>query len=696
MRTSALRITTVVAACLPILAPLAAHAQVARTGVIMGRVHDIDALALPQATVVLSSPDLIGGDKTVTAGVDGNFRFPALPPGIYSVTASLQGFDSQRQGDIRLASGTTLMVAFTLVIGASATITVLGAAPVVDIKSSGVANTTITEEFAQSLPSGRSAAGLIDFVPGVVSDDGTRCCSTNTNRSTGVTGRNSSAFGGTLQGTQFSFDGIIANSPETGGLLFDMDFDNVAEATFTGVGGAAEVGGYSGAIFNLITKSGSDEVHGAANFFYRGDEWNSQNSDDPEFRQETSNNRNWHVDLGGPLAPGRLWAYGSFRRSVRNEATELAGGFDGFRKNNQALLKLTGQITPGDKLSGHINWDDANNQQPADRFTAPEAATAFSERFVAYNLDYLRIFSEDTYLDVKFGVTDIASVDFPDSQSVPAAHFLLDQDLLTESPGFFFDGFRNRYQLNVALTHYAEDFLAGAHDFKVGFQGDWAQPRVNIGYTGECCGGAAYYVDYAAGEPAYRYEFQSLEIDPLGTTLSFFVQDSWTLNNGRVTINSGIRVNDWTGNAKARLGPITGVEASVSDLGDHYQPQIGIAPRIGFAFDLLGDGTTALKAHWGRYYPQLISANYAGFESFPSVTRQDSFWDPDAEAFVVDRTDFAPDGVPIDPDLKMTNFTELSVGIERQLTRDVSFEVNGVIRDTHAGSVPSPVEKEMA
>ena len=215
-------------------------------------------------------------------------------------------------------------------------------------------------------------------------------------------------------------------------------------------------------------------------------------------------------------------------------------------------------------------------------------------------------------------------------------------ELLTESPGFFFDGFRNRYQLDLAVTHYADEFLGGTHDFKVGFQGDWSNPKTNIGYTGECCGGAAYYVDLMEDVPYLRNEFQSFEIDPQGNTLAFFVQDSWTLNNGRVTINPGLRLTDYSGSARARIGALAAVPGcdvsansdcrafpvSNPDLGTHFQPDLAVAPRIGAVVDAFGDGTTAIKAHWGRYFAQMTAAMYGSFQAFPKVEFRESLFDP--------------------------------------------------------------------
>ena len=329
-----------------------------------------------------------------------------------------------------------------------------------------------------------------------------------------------------------------------------MDFDNLQEASFTGVAGAADVGGYSGIGVNLISKTGTNDLHGAGTFFYRGDEWNSQNSTDPNFRQATSNNKNYHVDIGGPLLRDRLWAYGSARRETSQEASEDFADQPGFDKNLVYLVKLTTQLTEGSKLSAHLNTERDSNQNPGELWIEQAANLPGYNRIRSFNFDYINIFSDNTFLDAKFGGNFAARGDYArEGKGLPPARLIMEggppgDAILTGSPGFFFDGYRNRYQVNLALTHYADDFLGGSHDFKVGFQGDWTMPKTNIGYTGETNGGAAYFVDFAVGEPAYRYEWQSLEIDPLGQQASFFVQDSWTMGNGQLTVNAGLRATD--------------------------------------------------------------------------------------------------------------------------------------------------------
>ena len=710
MPSKSLGLIALFAASFIILLPLTADAQASRNGTIVVRTLDLDGQPLPGATATLSSAALVSGEQVGFAGANGLVRFPALAPGIYSVAASMDGFDTQEQGDIRVSVSVVLEVRFVMTIGATDTITVRAEPPLVDIKSTGSANSVITGEFSQQIPSGRSAAGLINYVDGVIGDgdrgpEGGR---------TATSGRSAAAFGGTIQGTAFLIDGVNMNSSEGGEVETRMDFDNLQEVSFTGVGGQAEVGGYSGIVVNMVSKSGSNELHGAANFFYRGTSFNSQNSDDPEFRIEEDKNWNAHFDLGGPLMRDKLWAYGSIRREQSDRAAEIAADAPGYRKGTIGLIKLTWQINPNAKLAGNINPEYNYRKGAGDAERSPETLLEDIDETIIYNLDYLHVFSQNTFLDAKFGVSDNSRGDsrVEVRDSLPASIRIRESELsplcgteegcgpwLIGSPRSFFDGFRNRYQLNLAVTHYADDFLNGTHDFKVGFQGDWSNPKTNLGIHGENFPTGAVRYEYLTDDlPDVRQDRQTRELNPQGTTLAFFMQDSWTLNNGRVTINPGLRLVDYSGSAKARIGALNAIPGcdvdlfpgcaafpeSFPDLGDHFQPDLAIAPRIGGVVDALGDGTTAIKAHFGRYFPQLIAGMYGSFQAFARVSDRRARWNPETETYDFNRISISTTGAPTASDLRMTYFDEFSTGIERQITSDLSVEFTGIYRNTKA------------
>ena len=188
---------------------------------------------------------------------------------------------------------------------------------------------------------------------------------------------------------------------------------------------------------------------------------------------------------------------------------------------------------------------------------------------------------------------------------------------------------RNRYQLNASISHYADEFLSGSHDFKAGIQTSNDPTRTHTGYTG-----GAFYIDYA-GEPLYKYELPSQNDQPKNTTFAFFAQDAWTLAGDRLTINPGIRITSWQGTAVTDRGAATGIPAVTEDYGAAFKPKTGIAPRIGLTYDLLGDGTTALKGHYGKYYSQIITSMYL---SPGESIFQGFFWNGDE--YELDFTEF--------------------------------------------------------
>src|SRR5687768_14083246 len=139
----------------------------AQSGAIVGAVKDESGAVVPGATVEASSPSLITVTKaTLTAG-DGSYQILDLPPGPYTVLFSLPGFQSLRREGIVLRTAFTATVDAVLKVGPQGeTITVSGAAPVVDVKSS-VTETVLTDEVKEGLPTGRTVGAMLALVPGI-------------------------------------------------------------------------------------------------------------------------------------------------------------------------------------------------------------------------------------------------------------------------------------------------------------------------------------------------------------------------------------------------------------------------------------------------------------------------------------------------------------------------------------------------
>ena len=108
------------------------------TGTIQGRVTDAQGAVLPGVTVTATSPSMLGPQTTVSSET-GNYRFPAVPPGTYTVTYELAGFNTLRREGIQITLGFTANVNATLQLATvQETVTVSGASPVIDTTSTRV------------------------------------------------------------------------------------------------------------------------------------------------------------------------------------------------------------------------------------------------------------------------------------------------------------------------------------------------------------------------------------------------------------------------------------------------------------------------------------------------------------------------------------------------------------------------------
>ena len=156
------KLAALLAAALLSAVPLCAQEQ---TGAIQGTVKDTSGAVLPGVTVEAQSPSLVG-ISTAVSDADGTFRFPALPPGTYSITAKLAGFADKRSEGVVLTLGQTLKLDLAMALkGLSETVSVTAEAPLIDVKSNG-AQATISKEVIDRVPRGRDFTSVIGEAPG--------------------------------------------------------------------------------------------------------------------------------------------------------------------------------------------------------------------------------------------------------------------------------------------------------------------------------------------------------------------------------------------------------------------------------------------------------------------------------------------------------------------------------------------------
>ena len=211
-----MRLRTIVAMLVPMLCSLPVEAQVL-TGNVIGLVRDESRAILPGATVTAESPAKPDGPGTAITNAGGEYRLTGLPPGIYAITVSLQGFSTYQERDLRVTVGGTIERNVTLkVADVAETITVSGQAPVIDPRQTGISS-TLTQEAVGAIPHTRiHISGLMTTQPGVSPGNYNRMSALNVMGSSG-------------NEMSYMQDGILSNSPKTGSSYSNMEGDGAEE-----------------------------------------------------------------------------------------------------------------------------------------------------------------------------------------------------------------------------------------------------------------------------------------------------------------------------------------------------------------------------------------------------------------------------------------------------------------------------------
>jgi outer membrane receptor protein involved in Fe transport len=657
-----------------LIIPTSVFSQSRETGAINGKVVDDQGNPLPGVTLKLTSPNLMGG-RSAISDVNGLFRFPALPPGVYQLKAEMPGFGSVVQDNIRVTTTVTLTSDLTMKPSTvQEQVTVMAQSPTVDVKSTETASVTLSNEILRNMPFSNFTADIVNMAPGV---------------------NNDTAYGASNgTGISYQMDGVGVGDPDSGTAWVFVDSNIIEEAKVMGVGLPAEYGNFTGVIFNLVTKSGGNDFSGHMEFLFQGKQtdkpaglWGTTNNQDyatdfPDVTSPISKLYDANFHLGGPIIRDKLWFYagiqwyrtwnyptGFAEYSATGAGTPIAIDY----KQPRQFLKLTSQLTPSLSVNLSIEHDDYRGAYRGGSATVTPEATVNQtgpEWFPALNLTY--ILSPKTFFDFKAAGFNAYYYLEPRSGRDVSAH-LFDSDApgmpnsATKrfySSGYFYQADRSRMQANASVTHYAEDFIKGNHDFKFGVEFEHSKVRNRYGYTGA---NAFYYEDYWL----YGYNGNYLATQYVGydtrtnyTRLEAFAQDSWQVTD-RLNLSLGLRFSQNWGTIVGR--------------GTVYNTN-RIAPRLGFTFDIFGDKTTVLKAHYGQF----TEGMYASYHDRLNTSYSDKiyyWWDPAAPELGWQEYNRVSHGTwTIDPNIKHPYLEQFTVGIERELFKDTSVSVTYINR----------------
>jgi hypothetical protein len=335
------------------LAALAGFAQIAPTSSLEGTVTDQSGSVVPNVSVTLRNLET-GLERHAATSDLGKYIFNAVPVGLYSLQAEAQGFQSFRQSGIRLNVNTPATVDIRLTVGAlTEQVSVTADAAMVNTQS-GTLSQVVQQRYLVDLPlNGRNAATLIRMVPGTVTGVGT---------TTAGYANTSDTLAFSVNGTRgnevnFRLDGATHMDNVTNLNAAYPNPDALQEFNVQTSNYSAQYGNFGGAVVNVVTRSGSNQLHGSMFHFLRNGAMNARNF----FAAQSDNlKRNQYGGtIGGPVVRDRLFYFGSYQgTSIRNTtytnqafvpSAALRQG--DFTSITRAIIDpLTNQAFPGNRI----------------------------------------------------------------------------------------------------------------------------------------------------------------------------------------------------------------------------------------------------------------------------------------------------------------------------------------------------------
>src|SRR3989449_9778837 len=609
---------------------LAASAQ--GVGAIGGTITDSSGAVLPGASVTLSNPGTIGGNQETVADGRGAFQFLRLVPGTYAVKAELAGFRATILDKLVVNADVTVRVDLKLDIGTlEEGVIVKGESPLLDT-TSALKQVVLPREVLNAMPNRVDVWSVARVVPSVI------LSKVDVGGSEAFLQSTPTVHGSSLENGYF-MDGMDVSALDGNGTVAAMYLDPYMfqETNIqTGGGGSAERQ-KGGLIFNMITKSGTNQFHGGYSFNGASHGLGFANYSStlktqllaavPATALAANPNIVPGADilkiydtgawLGGPIVRDKVWFSFSAHDQVLNQY--VLGSYDstGRQVLDDNIMwnlgsKVSWQVTRSAQLSYFNNLQYKKIRHRHGGSTLPDQG--------ARNLN-------DKYPDVHqikltMPVRSRAVVD------VSWSRFRAD-DLFGQEPEVK-DGDISRFDsvtqtYTVALPTYRDNamfrdqvlasvgYVTGSHDIRFGYQfvdggeksSNWSTSGMRAVYrTGRPDSVNTYNVPITSTSSRIPVAFE-----PWARDHGVFVQDKWTPTS-KLTLNLGLRFETTYGWLPASCRP------STTFVDGQCFPEItgapdfkGIVPRVSAVYDVFGDGKTAVKASASRYDQPITLSN---------------------------------------------------------------------------------------
>lgn len=703
------------------------------TASIKGSVSDSSGAAIVGATVTVKNAAL-GIERTTQTNSAGDYQVAALPPGIYTVDVQMKGFERQLAKDLQLEVSKNSVQNFSLKVASSSeVVTVEASAPIIETTTVSVGQ-VINQRTVQEIPlNGRHFVDLGLLIPGSVTPP------QNGFLTAPLRGQGSFAFntaGNREDTVNFMVNGINLNDMVQNQITFQPSINTVSEFKVDNSTYSAEYGRNSGAIVNIATRSGTSSYHGELFEFIRNNALDARNFFNPVGTPQSSFKRNqFGANFGGPIKKDKTFFFLSYEGLRQRQGITLntqvltaaqraqvqAGGNATSNTllaliptaNNPTGTRFLGSATAPvdiDQGTADISHNISNNlrlhgyyvgqhdlrQEPTLQGNSIPGFgdTRESKRQIA-TLSLEQTLSSTMVNEARLGFNRIHITFSPNDKTNPVALGIQNGNNFNSGlPQITIGGTTVNFggpagfpQGRGDTTAVAADtlsYIRGKHSFKFG--GEFRRFNNNNFNSDAGTLGFLNVTDFAAGTPnGFSISPGSLPSRIAVNNLGFFAQDSWKFSS-KLTLELGLRY-DWNATpteARDRFSTlvVTNGQAALVQVSSPYkQNDLNFQPRLGFAYDLFGNGKTVIRSAYAILTDQPVTNLVTGLTANPPFGNPLNFVATSTKpktSYSSLLSDAAASGLSptvVDPEFDNSYVESYNLNVQQQVTRNWSLMV---------------------
>jgi hypothetical protein len=606
------RVLAVGAACLCV-----ATMARAQSGSIQGTVSDPSGAVLPGVLVEASSAALIEQSRTAVTDGEGRYTLLELRPGSYTLSFTLAGFQVLKRENIVLTTGFTASINVTLQLGAlGETVTVTSESPIVDTVNTRV-QTVVNQTLIEALPLPKNAGAFANLIPGAVGTQDVGGSASETAQAFAIHGGSSADF------QQFR-DGMNSNSLLASGNILSSENPSMLQEVVVETGGFDPTAQTGGGHINMVTKDGGNRFSGTARLDFSNASMQANNLNDALRARgaivpgDIRDRHDYNGSIGGPFIQNKLWFIVGFRNWVTSDYQP--GNY--YNQTQGTMLYTPDLSRPAYTLNTYkttdarVTWEAS----PKNKITAMVSSESNCSCFfgLSGNISPEAAGSHHLYPEYRVMSTWTYTISPNLLLWAGGTYQYTDLERATEGTGTFTDR-----SILESSTNYRYGAAGGQLQTPGGSWGNQKSKQINQNVT----------LSYLRGKHAFQFGVQTMQgiqtkesfIAPDALTYTFnnqkpstvtewatpynwaqrvdyyaaFVGDQWKMR--RLTLNLGVRYDGEVGSVPAQHLPAGPFVPERDFAPQNNIPNFkDINPRVGVAYDLLGDGRTAFKASLSR------------------------------------------------------------------------------------------------